>query len=32
MEDQNKSVMITALIAGAIAAAVFVATIVFYGQ
>jgi hypothetical protein len=31
MADQNKGVMVTALIAGAIAAAVFVATIVFYG-
>jgi hypothetical protein len=32
MEDRNKSVMVTAVIVGAIAIGVFVATIVFYGQ
>ena len=31
MDSQSKSVMMTALITGAIAAGVFVATILFYG-
>jgi hypothetical protein len=31
MDDRNKNVMITAVVVGAIAIGVFVATIMFYG-